>query len=127
MDEIQKEMVMIEKSIVKLFNEKKIKEILEYFDRDFVGFSSTTHDRVTSLTRLRKTFSHYLDEGDQVTYNINNLRVKIYGESALTTFYWTVDIKKKKKIKKIDGRGSHIFLVGERGWRIVHEHFSKAH
>ena len=127
MDDIQKELVNIEKSIVKLFNEKKIKEILEFFNRDFIGFSSTTHDRVTSLSRLKKTFLHYLDEGDEVKYNIQNLKVKIYGESALTTFYWTVDIKKKKKLKKIDGRGSHIFLVGDKGWRIVHEHYSKAH
>ena len=41
MDEIQKELVNIEKSIVKLFNEKKIKEILQFFSKDFIGFSST--------------------------------------------------------------------------------------
>ena len=127
MDDIQKEIVAIEKSIVKLFNEKNIKEILNYFKTGFVGFSSTKHERVSSLSQLKKTFLHYLDEGEEVIYKIQNLKVKIYGESALATFYWTVDIKKKKKTKSIDGRGSHIFLIGEDGWRIVHEHYSKAH
>ena len=127
MDEIQREIVAIEKSIVKLFNEKNIKEILKYFKSGFVGFSSTKHERVTSLTQLKNTFLHYLDEGDDVIYKIQNLKVKIYGEAALSTFYWTVDIKKKKKTKTINGRGSHVFLIAEAGWCIVHEHYSRAH
>jgi ketosteroid isomerase-like protein len=128
MDDIQKVIVAIEKSIVRLFNEQKIKEILKYFKSGFVGFSSTKHERVTSLSQLKNTFLHYLEEGDEVIYSIQNLKVKIYGEAALTTFYWTVDLKKKKKkTKTIDGRGSHVFLIGESGWRIVHEHYSKAH
>jgi len=128
MDEIQKELVAIEKSIVNLFNEQNIRAILKFFKSGFVGFSSTKHERVTSLTQLKSTFLHYLDEGDQVIYNIQNIKVKIYGEAALTTFYWTVDIKKKKKKSKtINGRGSHVFMIGETGWRIVHEHYSRAH
>jgi ketosteroid isomerase-like protein len=127
MDDIQKEIAAVERSIVKLFNQQKINEILKYFQSDFVGFSSTKHERVTSLSQLKKTFLHYLDEGDKVTYNIRNLKVKIYGETALATFYWEVDIKKKKKTKTVNGRGSHIFLIGEHGWYIVHEHYSRAH
>jgi ketosteroid isomerase-like protein len=128
MDEIQREIVNIEKSIVKLFNEKNIKEIMKYFSREFVGYSSTKHERVLNLTQLKKTFLHYLDEGDEVVYAIQNLKVKIYGEAALSTFYWTVELKKgKRKPKLINGRGSHVYLMVDTGWTIVHEHYSKAH
>ena len=128
MDDIQKEIVNIEKSIVKSFNERNIKQILAYFSKDFVGFSSTKHERVPNLTQLKKTFLHYLDEGDEVIYAIQNLKVKIYGEAALSTFYWTVQLKKgKRKPKLINGRGSHVFLMLDEGWSIVHEHYSKAH
>ena len=128
MDEIQKEIVNIEKSIVKLFNEKKIKEIPNHFSKNFVGFSSTKHERLTNLTQLKKTFHHYLEEADSLVYNISNLKVKIYGEAALSTFYWTVELKKgKRKPKLINGRGSHVFLMLDEGWSIVHEHYSKAH
>ena len=128
MDSIQKEIVNIEKSIVKLFNERNIKDIMKFFSKDFVGFSSTKHERVPNLTQLKKTFLHYLEEGDEVIYAIQNLKVKIYGEAALSTFYWTVELKKgKKKPKLINGRGSHIFLMLDSGWSIVHEHYSKAH
>jgi ketosteroid isomerase-like protein len=128
MDEIQREIVDIEKSIVKLFNQRKIKEILAFFSKEFIGFSSTKHERIPNLTQLKKTFLHYLDEGDEVVYSIKNLKVKIYGESALSTFYWTVELtKKKKKTKIINGRGSHVFLILDGVWSIVHEHYSKAH
>ena len=127
MDAIEKELAEIEKGIVKSFNEQNLKDTLSYFDKNFVGFSSTQHDRLTSLSALKKTFQHYLEEGDKVTYSVKNVKVKIYGESALTTFYWQVDIQKKKKVKIIDGRGSHVFLIRENGWKIVHEHYSKAH
>jgi ketosteroid isomerase-like protein len=71
---------------------------------------------------------HYLKEGDEVKYSIKNLNIKIYGEGALSSFYWTVEITKRKKTKTIHGRGSHVFLINEEaGWKIVHEHYSKAH
>ena len=127
MDAIQKELADIEKSIVKSFNDGNLKEILQFFEKGFVGFSSTKHERLTSISQLKKTFEHYLEAGNKVTYSIKNLNVKIYGEGALTTFYWQVDIAKGKKVKSIDGRGSHVFLIKEDGWKIVHEHYSKAH
>ena len=127
MDAVQKEIAVIEKSIVKLFNEGNIKEIMKYFKSGFVGFSSTKHERIPSLSQLKNTFLHYLDQGDDVIYNIQNLRVKIYGEAALATFYWTVNLKKKKRTNTIDGRGSHVFMTSETGWHIVHEHYSRAH
>ena len=127
MDAVQKDIAHIERSIVKLFNEKKIDKILQHFSKNFIGFSSTQHERITSRTKLKKTFLHYLDEGDEVKYSIKNLNVKIYGEGALSSFYWTVEITKRKKTKTIHGRGSHVFLITENGWHIVHEHYSKAH
>ena len=127
MDAVQKDIAHIERSIVKLFNAKKIDEILQYFSKNFIGFSSTQHERITNRPQLKKTFLHYLDEGDEVKYSIKNLNIKIYGEGALSSFYWTVEISKRKRTKTIHGRGSHVFLISENSWHIVHEHYSKAH
>ena len=127
MDAVQKDVAHVERAIVKLFNARDIKGILNYFSTNFVGFSSARHERLTSLTLLKKTFLHYLEEGEEVKYAIKNLKINIYGECALSSFYWTVEIIKRKKSKLINGRGSHVFLMTEHGWRIVHEHYSKAH
>jgi ketosteroid isomerase-like protein len=127
MDIFVKAISDIEKSIVKYFNEKNVNGILNFFMKKFVGFSSTRHDRLSNLGQLRKTFLYYLKEGDKVTYSINDLKVHIYGELALSTFYWKVAIRKGKKIKSVNGRGSHVFMMQDEGWKIVHEHYSKAH
>jgi ketosteroid isomerase-like protein len=127
MDFIQKELVDKEKEMVKLFNAKNIDPILGYFSNDFVGFSSTKHERLTRVSQLKKTFLHYLGEGDQVKYSIKNVKVNVYGECALASFYWQVDIHKKKKVKSLTGRASHVFMQEVEDWKIVHEHFSKAH
>lgn len=127
MDSIEKIFVTAEKSMVKLFNEKNVDAILEYFSDNFVGFSSTKHERLTKLSQLKKTFRHYLSEGDPVKFSIRNIKVNIYGESALTSFYWQVDIHKNKKVTSLNGRGSHIYVQIANKWKIVHEHFSKAH
>lgn len=127
MDSIEQGVADIEKTMMKLFNKGDIDGILKLFNDDFVGFSSTKHERLTKLAQLKKTFLYYLKEGDSVKYSIKNLKVKIIGESALATFYWQVDIKKKSKVKSIDGRASHVFILKDDKWKIVHEHFSKAH
>ena len=56
MDSIEREIVNIEKSIVKLFNKPDIDSILMYFSEDFAGFSSTRHERIIKLSQLKKTF-----------------------------------------------------------------------
>ena len=127
MDAIQKELADKEKAMVKLFNAQKIDPILDFFDDNFIGFSSTKHERLTRKSQLKKTFLHYLDEGEKVKYSIKNIKVDILGECALTSFYWHVDIHKKKKVKSLNGRASHVFIQDLDDWKIVHEHFSKAH
>ena len=56
---VEKELANIEKSIVALFNKKDIDGILKYFSPDYVGFSSTKHERLTKIAQLKKTFFHY--------------------------------------------------------------------
>ena len=127
MDIFEKAITDIEKTIVKYFNERNVSGIIGFFIKNFTGFSSTRHERLTNLAQLRKTFLYYLHEGDKVTYSINNLKAHIYGELALTTFYWKVTIRKGKKTKSVNGRGSHVFLMQDESWKIVHEHYSKTH
>jgi ketosteroid isomerase-like protein len=123
MDFFEKSLVAIEKKIVELFNKKDITSILKFFSDDFEGFSSTQAKRLTSMAQLKKTFLYYLQQG-KVHYSIDNIKTHIYGESALTTFYWKVEITKGKKTIRVEGRASHVFNYTD-NWKIVHEHYSK--
>jgi ketosteroid isomerase-like protein len=48
----------------------------------------------------------------------------VNGSTAVATFYWTVQLGRGRKIH---GRGTHVFTKQGKSWRVVHEHFSRAH
>ena len=125
MDDIEKSFVEVEKKIAALFNKKDIKGILKIYRDDFMGFSSTKDTMIKGLPELKKTFLYYLKQGDKVKYSIKNVNACIYGETVLTTFLWTIEIKKGNKKTSVNGRASHVFILTD-DWYIVHEHYSKS-
>jgi ketosteroid isomerase-like protein len=94
------------------------------FDRGFVGFSSTQHERIRGLGALRKTFEYYLKRAPKLTYHIEQPHVAVNGGTAVASFYWTVQLGRGRRIH---GRGTHVFTKQGKSWRVVHEHFSRAH
>ena len=126
MDDIEKSFIAVEKQIATLFNKKDLNGILKFFRDDFIGFSSTRTTMLNGLPQLKKTYLYYLAQGDKVTYSIKNVKAHLYGETALTTFLWNVEIQKGKKKINVEGRASHVFILTDK-WYIVHEHYSKTH
>lgn len=127
MEGIKQEILRLEEELVAAFNVGDIDAVLTAFDSDLTGFSSTQHMRLASLNELRKTFEYYLTQSSKVDYIISDPQVDVYGETAVITFYWTVRIRNGKNRRPIEGRGTHVFAKKDDGWKIVHEHFSRAH
>ena len=120
----EREILRIEKQQVADFNHREVKNLLEQFAPEFVGFSSTRHNRIAGRAALGKTFQHYLRESPRLRYRIAQPRLQVFDSTAVATFYWTVELSPKRRI---EGRGTHV-LVKRRGrWQIVHEHFSRSH
>jgi ketosteroid isomerase-like protein len=119
----QRTILQLERQQEKDFNRRRVPAILKQFAPEFVGFSSTRHERIAGRAALGKTFQHYLNQSPQVRYRIAQLRVQVFGNAAVASFYWTVTLGKRS----VRGRGSHVFERRGRQWRIVHEHFSRAH
>ncbi len=127
MTSILKELVDIEKKCAEAFNQKNIKAIMEYFSEEISGFSSTEHDRFQGKKELKKTFEYYLGEAQTVTYDIIDPSVSQFGETSILSFYWRVTLVTGKKRVEIPGRGTHVYHHIKGNWKIVHEHFSRAH
>ena len=123
----KQQVLLLEEKQVSAFNQGDIDTILTFFDSDLTGFSSTQHMRLASLAELRKTFEYYLSKAPEVAYTISDPCVKLYGDTAVLTFYWSVHLKDGKAKKPIEGRGTHVYVKQDGGWKIVHEHFSRAH
>jgi len=117
----------IEQAMVENFNTGDIEAILQYFDDKFIGFSSTTYNRITGLDALRETFNFYFKEGGAVNFSIEDVQISVFDGTAFSSFYWQVLIERNGHKTEISGRGSHVFLKRFGKWKIIHEHFSKTH
>jgi ketosteroid isomerase-like protein len=127
MSKVERAILEIEKKQAAAFNQGDLKTVLDLFDKNIVCFSSTQHERVTGRVGLRRTFEYYLKEADKVQYRISEPLVQIYGDTAITSFYWTVTLSSGSNRRKFEGRGSHVLVNQNGDWKIVHEHFSRAH
>ena len=127
MKPISPEIIELEEKQVAAFNEGNIDKILEFFYPDIVGFSSTKHGRISGLQAMRETFEYYLHEAEKIEYSISEPTVQVFGDSAILTYYWFVKLIDGNKKQEIKGRGSHVYARIDGNWKIVHEHFSRAH
>jgi ketosteroid isomerase-like protein len=110
-----------------LFNKRDLDELLKNFSENISGFSSTEHDRFQGQAELKKTFEYYLAEADNVTFEIMNPVATDLNEIAILSFYWRVTLLHGNKRVEIPGRGTHVYLKKNGTWKIIHEHFSRAH
>ncbi|OLE87454.1 MAG: hypothetical protein AUG07_00930 [Acidobacteria bacterium 13_1_20CM_2_60_10] len=121
---VRRQILQLEREQARAINRGELPGALRMFDRGFVGFSSTRHKRIRGLSALRKTFQYYLRRSPKMTYHIEQPHVDFSGSTAIATFYWTVGLGRGRKIH---GRGTHVFSEHGKSWRVVHEHFSRAH
>ncbi len=120
----ERELLRLEKEQVVEFNRHEIRALLSHFDRQFVGFSSTRHERISGSIPLSKTFRHYMNVSPNVRYAISEPKVQMLGDTAVVSFYWKVNLGPGHAIR---GRGTHVFAKVGEDWKIVHEHFSRSH
>jgi len=118
------EILRMEREQARAINRRDIRGATRMFDPGFVGFSSTQHKRIRGLGALAKTFRYYLKHAPRMSYAIAQPQVHISGNTAVATFYWTVGLGRGRGVR---GRGTHVFARKGRQWRVVHEHFSRAH
>ncbi|HXE76034.1 MAG TPA: nuclear transport factor 2 family protein [Candidatus Xenobia bacterium] len=123
MNAVQRTILQMEREQERNFNQRQVGKLLRQFAPGFVGFSSTRHARIAGRVALGKTFQHYLQQARRVRYRVAQPRVQVFGNAAVASFYWTVTLGRRV----VRGRGSHVFIKQGKQWRIVHEHFSRAH
>jgi len=120
----KQEILRLERQQERDFNQHRIDRCLALFDPGFVGFSSTRHPRIAGRAALRKTFQYYLRLSPRMRYHTSQPRVQVFDGAAVATFYWKVTLGRRRQVR---GRGSHVLVRKGKTWRIVHEHFSRAH
>jgi len=57
-----------------------------------------------------------------VNYRIDDLKIDVFGDIGVVTYYPHVTFVKENESKVVDGRQTLVFLKTDKGWKIVHEH-----
>ncbi|MEA3445390.1 MAG: nuclear transport factor 2 family protein [Bacteroidota bacterium] len=127
MKEIEKIIIEKEEQMVEAYNKGDIKAVMAFFDTDVVVFSSTMLERIGGLNEFQKTFEFYNKQTSEMEYFIFSPIVQEFGDTVLISFYWVVALIDGSSRKEMNGRGSHLFVKKDNDWKIVHEHFSRAH
>ena len=117
----------VEKEMVRDFNAGKTDQLLGHFHPRVVGFSSTKQERISGRSAMKKTFDYYRQASAHMKYNIAKPAVVVFDDTAIASFYWTVELGTGRPRHVIKGRGTHVFVQRSGKWQIVHEHFSRAH
>src|SRR2546422_831685 len=94
---IQNQILQLEREQVRAINQGDVAGALKMFHKDFIGFSSTRHERIHGLGPLKKTFLYYLKRAPNMTYRIEQPQVHASGATAVATFYWTVGLGKGRR------------------------------
>lgn len=123
----QQTILGIEKEMVRDFNAGRTERLLGHFHAGVVGFSSTKQERIAGRAAMRKTFDYYHKASSYMKYHIAKPQVQVFDDTAIATFYWTVELGTGRPRHAIHGRGSHVYAHRGGKWQILHEHFSRAH
>ena len=59
---------------------------------------------------------------NNVNYRIDDLKIDVFGDIGIVTYYPHVTFVKENESKVVDGRQTLVFLKTDDGWKIVHEH-----
>ena len=121
---VQQQILSLEREQAAAINRGDLRGATKMFDRSLVGFSSTKHESIRGLPALGRTFQHYWKRAPKMTYHIEHPQVHASGNIAIATFYWSVGLGGRRRVH---GRGTHVFARKGKSWRVVHEHFSRAH
>ena len=127
MEDLKETITKIETAMAQAFNRRDVDAILQHFDENVVGFSSTKHERLWGLEAMRKTFAYFIDPSEKVVFQPDEIEVREYGQVVIATFYWVATVYSGKQQREVHGRGSHVFVNRNGQWKIVNEHFSRAH
>jgi ketosteroid isomerase-like protein len=57
-----------------------------------------------------------------VDYEVKELKIDVFGDIGIVTYYPHVTFVKDGEEKEVSGRQTLVFLKTKDGWRIVHEH-----
>ncbi len=87
----------------------------------FTKFGPRSFDR-QDVTSTNKSEAAFFSSVSNVIYEIKDLKIDVFGDIGIVTYYPKVSFVKDGEEKRVAGRQTLVFLKTNAGWKIVHEH-----
>jgi hypothetical protein len=87
----------------------------------FTKFGPRKFER-QNLTETNASEAAFFSSISQVDYRIHDLKIDVFGDIGIVTYYPQVSFVKENESRSVDGRQTLVFLKTDEGWKIVHEH-----
>jgi ketosteroid isomerase-like protein len=87
----------------------------------FTKFGPRSFDR-QDVTSTNESEAAFFSSVSNMNYEVKDLKIDVFGDIGIATYYPHVSFMKDGEEKKASGRQTLVFLKTENGWKIVHEH-----
>ncbi len=87
----------------------------------FTKFGPRSFER-QNVESTNKSEATFFSSISNVNYEIKDLKIDVFGEIGIVTYYSYVSFAKNGNEKNVNGRQTLVFLKTNDGWKIIHEH-----
>jgi ketosteroid isomerase-like protein len=87
----------------------------------FTKFGPRSFER-QDVASTNESEATYVNSVSNMSYEAKDLKIDVFGDVAVVTYYPNVSFVKDGREKKVSGRQTLVFLRTASGWKIVHEH-----
>jgi ketosteroid isomerase-like protein len=87
----------------------------------FTKFGPRSFDR-QAVASTNASEAAFFSSVSNMNYEVKDLKIDVFGDIGIATYYPHVSFMKDGEEKKASGRQTLVFFKTENGWKIVHEH-----
>jgi putative oxidoreductase len=119
------EVVSAERELWSRFKKHDVEGMLEMMDRDFTAFSGGMPKRLDGPAAEEAHARYFLDDlkGEVLRYDILDPRVQNFGDVAVLTYHFAVNVTMLGKMQAQTGKDTSVWVRRGKTWKQVHYHY----
>jgi len=119
-----KAIIQLERDAWEAYKNKQIEAFNDYYAEGASAFSDDQAYRVRGKADILRGMEASMKMSDILSYQILDPEVKVLGDTALLTYYYTYSAMKDGKSNDSAGKISIVFQKQDGKWRALHEHMA---
>jgi len=120
----QQNIIQKERDAWEAYKNKQIDAFNDYYADDATAFNDDQAYRIKGKADILRGMEAEMKQADVLSYQILDPEVRIVGDTALLTYYYTYTATKDGKTSDSSGKFTIVFVKQGGKWRAIHEHMA---